>query len=232
VSTPSAISLRGLVHSYGGPAILDGIDLEIAPGRVVALHGPNGAGKTTLLRLLATRLRPSHGHASVFGFDVVTQAHRVREQIATLSVYGGAYGALSGRENLELAQALRGHDPRAVAVDRTLVEVGLGRAADALVRAYSSGMRKRLGLARLALAEAAVWLLDEPYAALDEAGQALVDRMIAAARERGQTVLVASHDLPRSLLTADAVIEVSGGQLRVIARPERPPRGSDGVVPV
>ena len=220
----SAISLRSLVHSYGGPAILDGIDLEIAPGRVVALHGPNGAGKTTLLRLLATRLRPSHGQALVFGFDVLTQAHSVREQIATLSVYGGAYGALSGRENLALAQALRGRDPNPRAIDRSLQDVGLERAADALVRAYSSGMRKRLSLARLALAEAPVWLLDEPYAALDEAGQGLVDRMIAAARDRGQTVLVASHDLPRSLQTADAVIEVSSGQLRVIARPERAPQ--------
>jgi heme ABC exporter ATP-binding subunit CcmA len=221
VSEVSAVSLRTLMHSYGGPPILSGIDLEIAPGRVVALHGPNGAGKTTLLRLLATRLRPTRGEALVFGFDVVNHAHEVRERIATVSVYGGAYGALSGRENLGLAQALRGRDPRAEAVQRALVEVGLERAADSLVRAYSSGMRKRLALARLLLADAPLWLLDEPYAALDEEGQALVDRIIAEARDRGQTVLVASHDLPRSLQTADAVIEVSGGFLRVVARPER-----------
>mgnify|MGYP002620308078 CR=1 FL=1 len=219
--TGAAVELRGLVHGYGGPPVLAGIDLDVAAGRVVALHGPNGAGKTTLLRLLATRLRPLAGHARVLGFDVVRQAHEVRERVAALAVYGGAYGALSGRENLRLAAALRGQDPHAAAIDDALGRVGLAHAADHLVRAYSSGMRKRLALARLALADARVWLLDEPYAALDEAGQALVDDMMAAARAAGRTVLVASHDLPRSLATADAVVEIVGGHLRVVARPQR-----------
>lgn len=222
-----AVELRGLVHGYGGPPVLAGLDLDVAAGRVVALHGPNGAGKTTLLRLLATRLRPLAGHARVLGFDVVRQAHEVRARVAALAVYGGAYGALSGRENLRLAAALRGQDPRGAAIDEALGRVGLADAADHLVRAYSSGMRKRLALARLALADAPVWLLDEPYAALDEAGQALVDEMIAAARGGGRTVLVASHDLPRSLTTADAVVEIAGGHLRVLARPAR---GADAAV--
>ncbi|MBW6455062.1 MAG: heme ABC exporter ATP-binding protein CcmA [Trueperaceae bacterium] len=220
---PAAIELRGLVHGYGGPPVLAGIDLDVAVGRVVALHGPNGAGKTTLLRLLATRLRPVRGHARVLGHDVVRQAHEVRTRVATLPVYGGAYGALSGRENLRLGVALRGGDDDPGAVDRALERVGLIAAADHLVRAYSSGMRKRLALARLTLADAPVWLLDEPYAALDEQGQELVDALIAAARDDGRTVLVASHDLPRSLATADAVVEIAGGHLRVLARPTRAP---------
>ncbi len=218
---PPAVELRGLVHGYGGPPVLAGIDLDVAVGRVVALHGPNGAGKTTLLRLLATRLRPVRGHARVLGHDVVRQAHEVRTCVATLPVYGGAYGALSGRENLRLGVALRGGGEDPEAVDRALERVGLGAAADHLVRAYSSGMRKRLALARLSLADAPVWLLDEPYAALDEQGQELVDALIAAARDDGRTVLVASHDLPRSLATADAVVEIAGGHLRVMARPTR-----------
>ena len=219
----AAVELRGLVHGYGGPPVLAGIDLDVAVGRVVALHGPNGAGKTTLLRLLATRLRPVRGHARVLGHDVVRQAHEVRARIAALPVYGGAYGALSGRENLRLAVALRGGDPASPRIDDALARVGLTGVADHLVRAYSSGMRKRLALARLTLADAPLWLLDEPYAALDEEGQALVDTLIAGARDAGRTVLVASHDLPRSLVTADAVVEIAGGQLRVIARPGRPP---------
>ena len=223
VGAPPAVELRGLVHGYGGPPVLAGIDLDVAVGRVVALHGPNGAGKTTLLRLLATRLRPVRGHARVLGHDVVRQAHDVRTRVATLAVYGGAYGALSGRENLRLGVALRGGGEDPEAVDRALERVGLNAAADHLVRAYSSGMRKRLALARLTLANAPVWLLDEPYAALDEQGQELVDALIAAARDDGRTVLVASHDLPRSLATADAVIEIAGGHLRVMARPTRPP---------
>lgn len=223
----AALRLRGVVHGYGGPPVLAGLDLDVTAGRVVALHGPNGAGKTTLLRLLATRLRPSRGEARVLGHDVVREAHLVRGLIVSLPVYGGAYGALSGRENLRLAIALRGGDPAQArvrdATDAALLRVGLAGVADHLVRAYSSGMRKRLALARLVLADAPVWLLDEPYAALDEEGQALVDGLIADARLAGRTVLVASHDLPRSLATADAVVEMCAGRLRVIARPRPAP---------
>jgi heme exporter protein A len=219
----AAIRLRGVVHGYGGPPVLAGLDLDVTAGRIVALHGPNGAGKTTLLRLLATRLRPSRGEARVLGRDVVREAHQVRNLVVLLPVYGGAYGALSGRENLRLAVALRGGDPARAAtraaIEVALEDVGLSGGADHLVRAYSSGMRKRLALARLVLADAPVWLLDEPYAALDEAGQALVDELIAQARDAGRTVLVASHDLPRSLATSDAVVEIAAGRLRVIARP-------------
>jgi heme ABC exporter ATP-binding subunit CcmA len=219
----AAVRLRGIVHGYGGPPVLAGLDLDVTAGRVVALHGPNGAGKTTLLRLLATRLRPSRGEALVLGRDVVREADRVRDLVVLLPVYGGAYGALTGRENLRLAVALRGGDPATAAgraaIDDALDHVGLNDAADHLVRAYSSGMRKRLALARLVLANAPVWLLDEPYAALDEAGQTLVDGLIEGARDAGRTVLVASHDLPRSLATADAVVEIAAGRLRVIARP-------------
>ncbi len=213
-----AIRLRGLVQGYGGAPVLAGLDLDVAPGRVVALHGPNGAGKTTLLRLLATRLRPALGEAHVLGFDVVRQAHEVRARTVALPVFGGAYGALSGLENLKLAAALRGTDPTASHLDDLLARVGLTQAAQFLVRAYSSGMRKRLALARLLLADAPIWLLDEPYAALDEDGQALVDTLVAEARTEGRTVLLASHDLPRSLATADAVVELAGGRLRVLSR--------------
>ncbi|MDF1521432.1 MAG: heme ABC exporter ATP-binding protein CcmA [Trueperaceae bacterium] len=212
-----AIRLRGLVQGYGGAPVLAGLDLDVGAGRVVALHGPNGAGKTTLLRLLGTRLRPAAGTATVHGFDVVREAHEVRARVASLPVFGGAYGALSGRENLRLAAALRGLAPEVVDVAGLLDRVGLTRAGDHLVRAYSSGMRKRLALARLLLTDAPVWLLDEPYAALDEDGQALVDTLVADARREGRTVLLASHDLPRSRGTADAIVEVAGGRLRVVA---------------
>jgi ABC-type multidrug transport system ATPase subunit len=226
--TPTqAIELRGLVHGYGGPPVLAGIDLDVAVGRVVALHGPNGAGKTTLLRLLATRLRPVRGHARVLGHDVVRQAHEVRTQVATLPVYGGAYGALSGRENLRLGVALRGGGEDPEAIDRALGTRGPDRGGGP----PRAGLLQRHAQAPGAGAPDAgrrpVWLLDEPYAALDEQGQELVDALIAAARDDGRTVLVASHDLPRSLATADAVVEIAGGHLRVMARPTAP-AGDEG----
>jgi heme ABC exporter ATP-binding subunit CcmA len=196
---------------YGRHLVLRGIDLEVAPGRVVALHGANGAGKTTLLRLLATRLRPSAGVARVYGHDLVREGHLARARLATIAVFGGAYGTLTARENLHLATALRGAPTDGI--DGALARVGLGRVGDHLVRTYSSGMRKRLGLARLLLSGADLWLLDEPHAALDADGQDLVDALVHEARSAGTTVLMATHDADRSSALADAVLHIDGGRL-------------------
>jgi heme ABC exporter ATP-binding subunit CcmA len=214
VAAGVAIELRGLVRGYGRRAVLKGLDLEIGRGKVVALFGPNGAGKTTLLRVLATRLRPSAGCALVFGHDVVRAGHEVRRRIATLAVFGGAYATLSGREHLRLDAALRERPAPAAAA--LLAQVGLEEAADALVRTYSSGMRKRLGLARLLAAEADLWLLDEPHAALDEDGQDLLDGFVREARAAGVTVLMATHERVRSRGLADAELLLEDGRLRRI----------------
>ena len=207
-----AIALHGLVRGYGRRAVLKGLDLELSTGKVVALFGANGAGKTTLLRLLATRLRPSAGRALVFGHDVVRAGHEVRKRIATLAVFGGAYATLTAREHLRLDAALR--ELPLVDTDALLARVGLGEASDALVRTYSSGMRKRLGLARLVAAEADLWLLDEPHAALDEDGQDLLDELVRAAHARGVTVLMATHEQARSRRLADANLLLDDGRLR------------------
>ena len=215
-----AIELRGLIRGYGRRAVLKGLDLELSAGKVVALFGANGAGKTTLLRLLATRLRPSGGHALVFGHDVVRNGHEVRKRIATLAVFGGAYATLTAREHLRLDAALR--ERRTPDADTLLARVGLADAADALVRTYSSGMRKRLGLARLLAAEADLWLLDEPHAALDNEGQDLLDALVRAAQARGVTVLMATHERQRSRALADASLVLDDGRLRLLA-PESAP---------
>lgn len=211
-----AIELEGLARRYGAAYVLRDVNLQIAPGRTLVLRGGNGAGKTTLLRVLSTRLRPSRGGGQVFGFDLVREAHRVRERVAYLSVFGGAYGALTARENLALSARLYG---RSVGrVDGLLEQVGLADARDRLVRTFSSGMKKRLGIARVLLSNADLWLLDEPYAALDEEGQNLIDTLLRDAKADGKTVLMASHDLERSARFADRVLDVRGGTLSV-ARP-------------
>jgi heme ABC exporter ATP-binding subunit CcmA len=211
-----AIELRGLQRRYGRHLVLRGLDLEVSAGRVVALHGSNGAGKTTLLRLLATRLRPSAGSARVYGHDVVREAHEARTRLTTIAVFGGTYGTLTARENLHLATALRGAPTDGL--DEALARVGLGRVGDHLVRTFSSGMRKRLGLARLLLARADLWLLDEPHAALDGDGQSLVDTLVVEARAAGTTVLMATHETGRSRALADAVLLLEHGRLRRVDR--------------
>lgn len=200
--------------------VLRSIDLDVSPGRVVVLRGSNGAGKTTLLKVLATRLRPTAGGGAVFGADLVKQADGVRSNVGFLGVYGGNYPMLTARENLELAGALSAaarREPRAqgapgaAAIEAALALVGLSESRHKLVRSFSSGMKKRLGLARLVLTDPRLWLLDEPYAALDDEAKSLVDELVAEARGRGRTVLMASHESDRHQLAPDAVLLLQAG---------------------
>lgn len=216
-----AVELTGLARRYGAAYVLKNINLTVTPGRTLILRGGNGAGKTTLLRVLSTRLRPSRGSGRVLGFDLVREAHRVREHVAYLSVFGGAYGGLTARENLALAAKLYGKRSH---TDGFLEHVGLHDARDKLVRTFSSGMKKRLGVARLLLADADLWLLDEPYAALDESGRELIDSLLLTAKDRGKTVLMASHELERSARFADRILDVQGGTLVVAPAPREASR--------
>lgn len=207
-----ALELDGLARRYGREWVLRDVSLRVAPGRLVALRGRNGSGKTTLLRVLATRLRPSRGRARVHGCDLLRDGHEARRLCAFLSVLGGNYPALTGRENLRLAARLR--DRRDPPVEAALARVGLDAHGDRIVRTYSSGMKKRLGLARTLLADARVWLLDEPYAALDEEGRALVDGLLREARAEGRTVLLASHEADRVAPLVNGTLELDGGRIR------------------
>lgn len=212
-----AIQLSALTRRMGSEPVLRGVDLEVAQGRMVVLRGGNGAGKTTLIKVLATRLRPTSGTAQLFGYDVLKQAPEVRRHIGLLSVLGGNYPVLTARENLLLAADLGGAQRQSVGP--LLDRVGLSAAADKYVRTFSSGMKKRLGLARLLLLDPQLWLLDEPHAALDDAGKDLVDRVVTDARARGRTVLMASHESDRRSLLPDAVLQLHDGRLRLAPRP-------------
>jgi len=218
VSTP-AVELRGLGRRYGASFVLLGVDLTVSAGKTLVLHGSNGAGKTTLLRVLSTKLRPSRGSGKVFGFDLLEEAHKVREHVGYLSVFGGAYGALTAGENLAFASRLYGKPQSRAALRERLEAVGLEGAQDKLVRSFSSGMKKRLGVAKLLLSNADLWLLDEPYAALDESGKELIDALLVDAKAQGKTVVMASHELDRSARFADRVLELRGGRLEPAPTP-------------
>ena len=213
VTQMKAIELRNLSRRYGAVYVLRDINLTVSAGKTVVLRGGNGAGKTTFLRVLSSKLRPSRGGGKVFGHDLIKEAAQVREKIAYLTVLGGSYGTLSALENLEFAAKLYGKRLSGEELVAMLARVGLFDAKDKLVRTFSSGMKKRLGVARLLLSGANLWLLDEPYAALDEDGKALIDDLLVQAKTEGKTVVMASHDLERSAQFADSVLELRQGQL-------------------
>ncbi|MEZ4631084.1 MAG: heme ABC exporter ATP-binding protein CcmA [Deinococcales bacterium] len=205
-----ALELSQLSKHFGRSYILKDISLTMRQGQLVALHGQNGSGKTTLLNILATRLKASQGSAKVLGFDVLKEAEEVRRRTAYVQVWGGSYPSLSALENLQFAQRLY---QRKGDVGGVLEQVGLSHATHKLVRSYSSGMKKRLAIAKLLLSDASLWLLDEPYVALDEAGRELIDQLLLQAKQQGKTIILASHDLERSERYADSILQLKEGQL-------------------
>lgn len=215
---PPAIQLEGLVRRMGTEQVLKGVDLEIAPSRLVILRGGNGAGKTTLLRVLATRLKPTGGTVKLFGYDVLKSPHEVRQRVGMIGASGGSYPVLSAEENLMLAADMSGKERSEI--PGLLDAVGLTDAAKKYVRAFSSGMKKRLGLARLMLLDPQLWLLDEAHAALDDEGKLLVDEVVTAARARGRTIFMASHEQDRATLEPDAVLALADGRVSLMGQGE------------
>lgn len=227
VSRPAAVvELDAVARRFGVQWPLRGVSLSVGPGEGVALMGRNGSGKTTLLRILSTALRPTRGAGRVLGHDLVTEGEAVRARTGVLGHAPGLYLDLSPRENLQFAQRMHGAPVDVAAIDRALERVSLTGYADERVRHFSSGMMRRVSLARLLLREYAVILLDEPYASFDAEGIALLDEIAIAARARGAAVIVATHDPARARVMADRVVMMEQGQLREVSWTE----ASRGVV--
>jgi len=148
-ATAHAIEATGLVKRFGKTTALDGVDLVARPGRVLGMLGPNGAGKTTAVRILATLLRPDGVQASVCGYDLLRDAHQVRQLIGLTGQYASVDEGLSGTNNLIMIGRLLGL-PRADARSRArelLARFELTDAAARAAKTYSGGMRRRLDLA-------------------------------------------------------------------------------------
>lgn len=215
VSRPAPlVALEGVARRFGAVWPLRGVQLSVLPGEGVALMGRNGSGKTTLLRILATALRPTRGTGRVLGHDLEGDAEMVRALTGVLGHAPGLYLDLTPRENLAFAQRMYGGDIAPRAIDAALDRVGLRDFADERVRHFSSGMTRRVALARLILREHALLLLDEPYASFDADGIALLDEIANDARARGAAVIVATHDPVRARGMTDRAVVIEHGMLR------------------
>ena len=219
----AAIRLEGVSRRFGWTWALRAVDLTVERGELLALVGPNGAGKTTLLRLLATLLEPTSGRIRVLGHDPTEESQAVRRRVGLLAAAGYLYDDLTARENLRFAALMSGQRSWEDPADEALERAGLTRFADHRVGGFSSGMRKRLAIARLLLRPLELVLLDEPYASLDAGGIEMVDELVDEMRAEGRTVLVASHRWGRSLREADRVATLEAGRLARIGPPEAPP---------
>ena len=208
-----AVALDAVAQRLAGHWALRGVSFTVAPGELVAIVGHNGSGKTTLLRVIATALQPTRGTGRVYGHDLRRDPHGARAVTAMLTHATGLYDDLTAAENLEFAQRMCGQAGDRAAIAWALERVGMRTHADGRIRSFSSGMQRRVAVARLFLRPARLLLLDEPYNSLDPAGVRLIDDLLAQTRAAGGSALVVLHDLERGQALFDRVMELRDGRL-------------------
>lgn len=210
-----------LSKHYGALKAVNGLSLTVQPGEVYALLGPNGAGKTSALRCLATLIRPTGGHASVNGADVVRFPLQVRRNIGFLAASMGLYERLTARELVAYFADLQGVGngggsiSRDARVDQMIETFGLGDFADRYCGRLSTGQRQRVSIARAMVHDPPALILDEPTLGLDVvSGQAIRD-FIQKERELGKAILFSTHQMAEVELLADRIGVLNRG--RVVA---------------
>jgi ABC-2 type transport system ATP-binding protein len=217
------ITAQHLRKSYGAVEAVADVSFSMAEGEVLCLLGPNGAGKSTTVRILATLTRSDCGSALVAGYDVRTQPRLVRASIGYVAQSAGTDAYLTGRENL-LVQSMAQRLSRAEASRRAselLGLVGLGSAADRIVRTYSGGMRRRLEIAMGMVHSPRVLFLDEPTTGLDpEARATMWGELMRLAVERALSILLTTHYLEEADRLADRIVIIDQGRVVVEGRPD------------
>jgi ABC-2 type transport system ATP-binding protein len=211
------IEVRGLVKAYGSVRVLAGVDLEVAPGSVLALLGPNGAGKTTIVRILATLIGADAGRARVAGFDVVAERRQVRRRISLTGQYAALDELQTGEENLHMMgrlSGLSGAQARRRAGE-LLERFDLAGAGRRTVATYSGGMRRRLDLAASLVGQPQVIFLDEPTTGLDPRSRQAMWQEIGGLASSGVTILLTTQYLEEADRLADRIAVLDGG--RVVA---------------
>ena len=208
--TEHVIKTRALTKRYGEAIVaVDALDLRVRRGEVYGFLGPNGAGKTTTLRMLLGLVRPTSGDATVLGAAPGSPAALAR--IGAMVEAPGLYPYLSGRDNLRVLAGHAGAPPERV--DAVLAEAGVSDRARDRARAYSTGMKQRLGVAAALLKDPELLILDEPTNGLDPAGMAEMRAFIRSLTLGGRTVVLSSHLMGEVEQVCDRVGVIRDGAL-------------------
>ncbi len=209
------IEAEGLTKRFGTTQALAGVDLAVKPGTVLGVLGPNGAGKTTAVRVLATLLKADSGRATVAGFDVVKDAHKVRQAIGLTGQYASVDEDLTGTQNLVLIGQLlnlSSRDSRARAAE-LLEWFDLSDAAGRTAKTFSGGMRRRLDLAASLVGRPKVIFLDEPTTGLDPAKREDMWSVVRKLVSDGSTVLLTTQYLDEADALADEITVIDHGKV-------------------
>jgi len=213
--TEPVVEAHGLVKAFGGTPVLDGVDLRVERGAVLALLGPNGAGKTTTVRILATLSRADAGTARIAGFDVVDARREVRRRISLTGQFAAVDDGQTGRENLVMTARLWGMAPRAARrrADELLEAFDLADAAGRRVATWSGGMRRRLDVAAGLVGRPEVIFLDEPTTGLDLRSRRRTWDLVADLAGGGTTVVLTTQYLEEADRLAGRIAVLDGGRI-------------------
>jgi ABC-type multidrug transport system ATPase subunit len=213
------IRTEGLTKRFGGLVAVDGLDLDVREGDLFGFLGPNGSGKTTTVRMLLGLVFATSGRIELLGRPMPRAAREVLPQVGSLVEGPAFYPHLSGRANLSLFDAAGPSGPggtgrdRRRRVDDALAQVGLEEVGRRPVRAWSTGMRQRLGLAAALLRAPRLLVLDEPTSGLDPHGMREVRDLLAELVAGGTTVFLSSHLLAEVELVCTSAAIVDRGRL-------------------
>jgi ABC-2 type transport system ATP-binding protein len=233
----NTIVTRKLTKRYGDLAAVDALDLTIEPGSLYGFLGPNGAGKTTTIRMILGLIFPTSGDAEVLGEPIfggtASQRASALRRVGAMIEEPAFWGYLSGRKNLEYFARAAGpqadREGRLRRIDEVMRIVGLDQAANKKVKAYSQGMRQRLGIALALSGSPDLLVLDEPTNGLDPQGMREIRRLLRRLADDGTTIFVSSHLLAEVEAMCDRVGVLARGKLVAEGPPSKLRAGADVV---
>ena len=214
LSDTVAVEARGLTKLFGTNRAVDNIDLTVMEGEIFGVLGPNGAGKTTMLNMLATLLPIDGGEARIFGHDVRSEGHAVRQLIGVTSQFASVDENLTARENLWLFGRLQGlSSKRAHSIgDDLLAQFDLTEAAHRPISQFSGGMRRRLDLAASLITRPALIFLDEPTTGLDPRNRSQMWDTIRDLVAEGSTIMLTTQYLDEADALAGRIAVIDRGR--------------------
>jgi ABC-2 type transport system ATP-binding protein len=211
------IETHELTKQFNDFLAVDGVNLSVDAGHILAILGQNGAGKTTTVRMLTALLNPTRGWARVAGYNVVKNGHDVRSSVGVLTEQHGLYMRMTAVEYLDFFGQVYSltASARKLRSDHLLEYFGLTEAAHRRIGEYSKGMRQKLALARAMMHDPGVLLLDEPTSAMDPESARLVRDEIARLKSSQRTIVICSHNLTEVEALADQIAIIYRGRILI-----------------
>lgn len=210
---PYILQTHRLTKTIGGKNIVEDVDLHIKEGEIYGFLGPNGAGKTTVMKMIANLWKPTSGKIDLFGAPLTPKSYDVLKRMGSIIEFPTFYDHMTGYQNLKLHCEYMGYYKHG-SIENALEMLGLKDAAGKKVKAYSLGMKERLGIARAILCKPEILILDEPTNGLDPAGMKQIrDLLKTLANEYGTTIMISSHLLSEVESIADTIGIINHGKL-------------------